>query len=135
MASYFAAAPDFGSDVSTFPAFDTSFAIVTGFQVLAQALARRLLTRKGLLPSHPDYGVDLRLYLNEAVDDSALTRMRAEVVHELQQDERVQAVDASVLFSPATGVLTATVQGTTAEGPFSFVLALSQVSINLYLGV
>jgi len=125
---------DFGTDVSTFPVPDTSFATITGFRVLAEALARRLLTPRGFLSFHTDYGTDTRLYVNEAIDDSTLARIKAEVAAELRQDERVHDADATVAFTPATETLTITCQVVTAAGPFSFVLALSKLKVELYLG-
>jgi phage baseplate assembly protein W len=125
---------DFGQDVSTFPVPDTSFATITGFRVLAEALARRLITPRGFLSFHTDYGTDTRLYVNEAIDDAALSRIKAEVAAELRQDERVHDADATVAFDEAAQKLSITCQVLTAAGPFSFVLALSKLSVELYLG-
>lgn len=128
------ATPDFGTDVSSFPFPDTSFATISGFRVLAEALARRLLTPKGFLSFHPDYGTDLRLYVNEAMTDEVLYRAKAEARAELLQDERVDSCTATVVFDRTRESLYFTFQVTTAAGPFSFVLALSAVSVDLYLG-
>lgn len=129
------AAPNFGTDISTFPALDTTFSTISGYRVLSEALTRRLLTRKGLLVFHPDYGIDLRAYLNEAVTDDMLFRLKTEALAEIQQDERVDSATASVTFDPTTSRLTLTFQVQTAAGPFSFVLGVSQLSVDLYTGV
>lgn len=128
-------APDFGTDISTFPVPDTSFSTISGFRVLAEALARRLMTARGLLPFHPDYGVDLRSLLNESVTDDVLSQAKAAAVQELLQDERVQDVSGTLTFDASTSRLAFSFQVVTDAGPFSFVLALSQVRTELYLGV
>ncbi len=125
---------DFGVDVSTFPVVDTTFSQIRGFRVLAEALARRLLTRRGLLSFHRDYGRDIRDYINEAMDDTSLGRCKEEAANELRQDERVVDADVLATFSPSTGVLMLTCKVDTAQGPFSFVLALSKLDAQLYLG-
>ena len=125
---------DFGVDVSTFPVLDTTFATIKGFRVLAEALARRLITPKGSLTFHPDYGLDLRQYINEAMDDTTVARLKQAIAQELLQDERVGDVDVTVAFIQASGKLLITCQVVTAKGPFPFVLALSNVGVELYLG-
>lgn len=125
-------APDFGTDISTFPIPDTTFSPIAGFRVLHEALARRLLTRKGLLPFHPDYGVDLRQYLNEAVTDQTLQDAKATAMAELRQDERVDTIDATVTFTASTGVLSFLFRGQSASGPFVFTLAVSALSVAIY---
>jgi phage baseplate assembly protein W len=125
---------DFGEDVSTFPSLDTTFSTIGGFRVLAEALARRLMTPKGLLTFHPDYGFDLRQFINETIDDSVLARIKQGTIHEILQDERVADADATVTFTQATQTLTVTCQVVTAKGAFQFVLALSSVGVDLYLG-
>lgn len=128
------ATPDFGVDVSTFPRPDTTFSTIKGYRVLAEALARRLLTPRGFLTFHPDYGMDVRQFINESITDTTLGRIKAQVAYELQQDERVDDADAVVSYIPATGQLLITCQVSTSQGPFSFVLALSAVTVDLYLG-
>lgn len=128
------ATPDFGVDVSSFPVPDTTFSTISGYKVLAQALARRLLTPRGFLTFHPNYGLDVRKYINESIDDTTLARIRSEVALELHQDERVQDANATVAFVQSTQTLLVTCKVVTASGPFSFVLSLSAVSVQLFLG-
>ena len=123
---------DFGTDVSTFPKVDTTFSTISGFRVLAEALARRLLTRRGLLTFHPDYGRDMREYNNESIDDAALARLKQEAAQELRQDERVADADATVTYT--SGTLAVSCKVVTASGPFSFVLSLSKLDVQLYIG-
>ncbi len=56
---------DFVVDVSTFPDLDSSFTLITGRRVIAEAILRRLLTPRGGLAYDPDFGLDVRGWLNE----------------------------------------------------------------------
>ncbi len=126
--------PLFGTDISTFPVPDTTFSSISGFRALHEALCRRLLTRKGLLPFHPDYGVDLRQYLNESITDQVLSEAKATALAELRQDERVDTVDATVSYASSTQVLSFLFRGASAAGPFVFTLAVSQLTVAIYSG-
>lgn len=128
------ATPDFGTDCSSFPLPSTTFALISGYRVVAEALARRLSTPKGFLKAFPDYGEDLRQYLNEAVTDDMLDRARSEAVAECLQDERVDSITCTVTWTPATSTLLFRFQVLTSAGAFSFVLAVAQVTVDLYVG-
>lgn len=125
---------DYGDDVSTFPFPDTTFSTLRGKRVLAEALSRRLLTRKGLIKLFPDYGEDVRDLVNETMSDARLEQTRARVEAELLQDERVDSLTVSVSFSLAASTLAISCSGTSSLGPFDFVLSVSSVSVELYLG-
>ena len=122
---------DFGSDVLTFPGLDETFTLVSDGRVVAEALARRLSTPRGLMPFHPDYGLDLRQYLNEAITADVLYQMKAALELECEQDERVQNADAVVTFDQAQQTMLVTINATTASGPFRLNLSVSQVSVDL----
>jgi hypothetical protein len=57
---------DFGTDTSTFPGVDETFAPISGGRVVCEAVARRLLTPAGFLAFHPEYGFDVRSFLSES---------------------------------------------------------------------
>lgn len=122
---------DFGSDVLVFPSFDGNLTLVEDGRVIAEAVARRLSTKRGTMPFHPDYGLDLRDYLNEAVTPDVLYRLKAAVELECEQDERVQSATATITYSLATQQLRVAIEVVTNTENLRFVLSVSQVSVEL----
>jgi len=122
--------PDFGRDVSTYPdGLDPSFGQLTGPAVVGQAVLRRLRTPRGSLPFYPDYGFDLRRFLNEGITDAALSQIRAGAQREAEKDERVASADVTVRYLAATEELRVEVQLQTAAGPFKLVLQVTQLDV------
>jgi hypothetical protein len=123
---------DLGSDFSGILDIDPALTVVSGPRCLAEALARRLTTPKGRLLGDPDYGHDLRQYLNAAIVDTAQIANAIEI--ECLKDERVQGVTASVTFDAATQTITANiiVKISDAES-FPFTLAVGEASAAITL--
>jgi hypothetical protein len=84
-------ATDFGSDISTVPTLDPSFATLTGPHVLSQALLRRFTTPLGSLVDDPTYGLDIREYLNTGINGLAGAQGAATLA-QMKQDMESQAV-------------------------------------------
>jgi len=125
---------DYGSDVSTFPDLDPSFANISGTRVLGEAIARRLMTARGSLPDQPNYGTDVRTYLCEGfnLNGSTLTQMKNAIERECLQDERIASADAGMYFNPQTGVLNVTLVLGPAQGPnFQLVISVTAVTVTL----
>lgn len=122
---------DYGSDIVAIPDLDPTFSPVTGPRVVAQAIARRLSTPRGSLPFYPNYGIDVRDYLNERITVGSLAQIRRDVESECMADERVRSADVSAAHNTETGEMRLTVSGTTLDGPFSLVLGVSAVSVTL----
>lgn len=121
-----------GSDVLVFPGLDPTLTLVDSGRVVAEALARRLSTPRGSMPFHPDYGLDLRAYLNEAMTDAKLYQLRAGVELECEQDERVLTADVKATFVQSTFSLRVQVNATLNTGnELRFVLNVSQVTVEL----
>ena len=66
--------------------------VVQGVPNLQQALLYRLLTRKGELPHHPEYGSNLQLHVGKVLDDTRVNLIRLEVMQTLLADPRVKEV-------------------------------------------
>jgi hypothetical protein len=128
-----AAGPDFGSDVSTTlnGDLDPTFAVITGSQVLAEALFRRLTQPRGGLLSDPNYGIDVRDTLNGAYSEADIARLKSDIERECEKDERVVTAQSDVAFVAITGELRITVSVGTAQGPFTLVLAVNNVTATL----
>lgn len=126
-----AAELELGTDVSTFPDLDPTFAPLIGPRVVAEALARRLTTPRGSLLGQPDYGIDVRDALNEGVSRASLFALKASIEAEAEADPRVAEVDVSLTFDPAAGSLRIVVAGTTAAGPFELVMAVTALTVEI----
>lgn len=122
---------DFGQDVSTFPDLDPAFSPLVGSRVVAEAVARRLSTPRGIIPSCPDYGLDVRSWLNESVTTAKLDRWKREIALELQKDERIASVSATLAYDSARLELKIALEVEAADGPFRLVLLVTAVTVAL----
>lgn len=113
---------DFGTDLSSFPDVDWSARPTAGPQVVAEAVARRLITPRGQLIGDPDYGMDVRQWIGDS--SLSTTSMAAAVETEAEKDERVERAEAGVLREGDALRLALTL--TLSSGPFTFVLAVSE---------
>lgn len=127
-------ATDFGIDFSSYP--DISFTPIGGSdpRVVAEALYRRFSQRRGSNPFHPDDGLDLREWLNESFSEQGLADLKTAIEREAEKDERVAAVSVGLDFNTQTSALTVTIGITTADGPFKFVLLVSQLDVKILQG-
>lgn len=111
---------------------DPTFALATGRVQLAQAIGRRITTRRGTLAwigDDPDYGDDSKDFLGSDADSTAAFRIAARVQAEILGDERV--LGCEVAASITDGLLTLSIRLADATGPFRLVLAISGVTIEL----
>ncbi len=124
---------DLGIDISCTDDLDPAFTQVSGTFALAQALSRRLITPRGGLFYDPEYGLDLRAYLNAGITDGDgfAYRLAAQIEGECLKDERVGSVDAQVTFSSVTEKLTVSLSGVASDGPFRLVLSISDVTVEI----
>lgn len=122
---------DFGTDVSTIPDLDPTFTLISGPQVVAQSIARRLTTPRGDLAFHPDYGIDLRMWLNEAMTPQAIAECSQSIEAECRKDERVETVKVNVEMNYTTFSMRIKVFITTALGPFSLTLRIDKLTAEI----
>jgi len=111
---------------------DPAMRLASGRLALAQAIARRVTTRAGLLArigDDPAWGLDVRDYLGADTDDRTAFVIAAEVQAEVMLDERVRGADVSATL--AAGVITLTILLADSAGPFRFVLAVSAVTVEI----
>lgn len=119
-------AVDFGRDISTFPDLDASLQDTDDPRLLGEVILRRLTTPRGKLSFHPDYGTDIRQYLNDAMTDARRSQIKSDVELEVLQDERFESCVCSVTF--INEVLRLSVLATTADGPFIFTIDVTQLT-------
>ncbi len=122
---------DFGTDVSTFPDLDPGFALQTGTRVVAEAVARRLMTPRGVLAGAPHYGFDVRALVNDYVRNRDQARLQSAIETEAEADERVKRAAVQVTYDQPSQTMTVVVQIETDAGSFSLVLAVTAVSLTL----
>lgn len=124
---------DFGTDVAGLYDTDAAFSTVSGIANLGRALGRRYITPRGTLDKDdPEYGTDLRRYMNADVTSASVAAaLRADATAEALKEKKILSVDVQTFFESRTNTLTLTVVGSTAAGPFRFVFALSPSAADL----
>jgi len=122
--------PDvYGVDIDCLSGVGFVLGIASGLRNLANALGRRLITPRGGLFYDPDYGFDIRSYLNVALTRSKQGELVAGIEDECRKDARVQNVVAQVtpIGSPAVD-LVINLQVTPAAGPtFPLILSIADL--------
>ena len=106
---------------------------VTGPLAVAQAISRRLVTTRGTLFYDPEYGFNVRDFLNESIDAQALFQMQSGIEGECLKDERVEAAQAYVEFIEESSQLIIAIQLVLSSGPFELVLGVDAVTTELLM--
>lgn len=119
---------DFGTDIACTTSIGSRFQLASGFINLANALVRRLITPRGTLDYAPDYGYDVRDWLNHDTGQASMFTLQAAIDAECQKDERVQSSSSTVVPTPSLGILAITISVITAAGPFKFVTNVSNAN-------
>lgn len=143
----FSGTTKYGADVSTFVVnpdgeldLDPRFTIISGPRVVAEAVARRLVTSRGTLKYDGDFGLDIRDWINSDIasaessitEDPVLFALRSSIEGEAEKDERVESAAADVTYSRTDKTVTATVRITPVTGAvFKFVLAIDAVTAQI----
>lgn len=122
-------AASYGQDLSCVDDLDDGMTEVSGRLCLGQAIARRLITPRGGLIDDENYGFNVTGYLNDDVDAATLALIQAGVEGEAVKDERVISATATVTF--LNGALTIVLALTDGEGPFTLVLNISDVTVEV----
>jgi phage baseplate assembly protein W len=117
---------DFGGLLDISPAMT----MVSGRKALGQALARRLMTPRGHLFYDPDYGTDIRDYLNDSFNSYIVN---SQIRNELMKDERVSDVAVSSSFNADSQTLSIQIKVTDNEGDFNLTLSVSSVDYKLFI--
>lgn len=120
---------DLGTDLSCVKDIDAGGAVVTGQHLLAEGWARRLWTPRGGLIDDPNYGYDLTQFVNADIGPGDLHAIQTGIVNECMKDERALSCVATVTF--LAGIMTVSIQGQDAAGPFLLVLAVSAIDVTI----
>ena len=120
---------DYGTDLAGVSDLEITLREIEGREALAHAIARRFQTPRGGLFYDADFGYDLRQFLSGAVPPEGTIEAAAE--NEALKDERVLDVQIDVRFFTATKKMRVFIAVVDAEGPFDFVLDISDVTVEL----
>lgn len=119
---------DLGTDFDCGEDLSPTLGLVSGRKALAQAILRRLSTRRGELERHPTYGVDVASCLNDDLGTQELLALQQAIRAQCLEDERVRRVDVEV-STPTQRSLRIALRLTDADGPFRLVFAASQLTV------
>ena len=120
---------DYGSDFAGVMDITPTLREVDGPRCVAENIAGRLISPRGCLWYAPDYGFDVRQFLNGHTGDTGA--IVAGVVEQAEQDERVDSASARVTF--VNSALTIRLSLVLSEGTFAFTLTADKVTGKLLL--
>jgi hypothetical protein len=95
----------YGRDLSCVSDVTPTMEEVDPFSVrgIREAIVRRLTTPRGSLPDDPEYGLDLRRFLNTGHTVQTLTSLAGLITTEIGKDDRVGSISVTVaLPDPST---------------------------------
>ncbi len=124
---------DLGTCLDCLTDLNPSSAMVSGRTALAQAIARRLQTPRGVLFDDPNYGFDVAGYLNDDLSTSDLGKIQSGITEECKKDARVIDASCVVTLSGSGDLLTlrAEISLVGAAGPFALVVEVSNLGLAL----
>lgn len=105
--------------------------MASGIDVLAQSVARRLVTPLGSSQDAPNDGMDLRSLVSQGMTAQQVAKLPGQIQGQVLKDVRVLSCDASgIVFNPATSVLTVPLNISSNAGPFTLTLSVTSVTVS-----
>jgi phage baseplate assembly protein W len=124
-------ASPFGLDVSTFrggaPGLDPTFELQDGPINVVEVVARRFLTPNGTLEGDPDFGHDIRQYIQARQNAITRARARAALRSEAMKEQRVRECAVEITYVGNVMKVTAIVT-VDAGGVFSLTISASELA-------
>jgi len=111
--------------------FLPTMGLATGRTLLQQSLICRQTTPTGSVVDCPNDCFDVRDWISEGMTAQQLAQIGTTISNELMKDQRVSMANVTATYSIQTAKLTLTEQITSLYGPFSFVLAVGSVTVEL----
>jgi hypothetical protein len=111
--------------------FQPTMGLATGRALLAQSLICRQTTSVGSVLDCPNDCLDIRDWISEGMTPAQLSRLGQVVTNEILKDQRVTAANIKAAYNTANNQVILTEQIASGYGPFSFVLAVSNVTVQL----
>jgi hypothetical protein len=128
-------ATNYGSDtacVTDIPLIDLQ--VITPQQIIGQRIARRLTTPRGalaLIGDDGDFGWDVRQLFNGKVSPTFIATAETQIAAECVKDQQVSNANVVLTFTQANSVMVIDINLTTAAGPFSLTLTVTQLTASL----
>lgn len=125
---------DYGLDLVCKDDMPLNAAEVSGVQNVAQAIYRRLITPRGGVIDDPNYGTDISALIDDVQTSRQAAIIAQQIDVEAMKDERVLSSQTQGEFRQIKGSevrYIASTVATTATGPFSLVLSISNVSVDV----
>lgn len=120
-----------GVDIDCIIDVGRSLTLAGGLRNLGNALARRLVTPRGGLFYDPNYGLDVRAFVNAGFTAQQLAQVQADIAAEVGKDERVENPQVTVVSNTQTGTMAITIVCELAEGPFQFLVTVNALTVEL----
>jgi hypothetical protein len=120
-----------GGDIDCILDVGRSLSIATGLRNIGNALARRLVTPRGGLFYDPNYGLDVRAFVNAGFTPQQLAQVQGDVAAEVAKDERVENPVVIVVPNLAAATMVITVTCDLDEGPFAFIVNVNALTAEL----
>lgn len=125
-----AGASIYGTDTSCGPDGYRPGVLVSGVELVREAIYRRLSTRRGQLLDDPDYGLPLSTFICATYTEDDAERIAGQIRNEILKDDRVErvVVDSNVVESVG-GALGVTIEldCRCGAGPFSLTVSIGQL--------
>jgi hypothetical protein len=118
----------FGGSVDIVPGVQAS-----GIDVLAQSLVRRQFTPRGSAQDAPNDGIDVRTLIRAGMTQTEVSQIPGTLRNELLRDVRVKTCTVTATFDQTTNTMTIVESITSAAGPFTLTLSVSQVTVTAIL--
>lgn len=133
---------DLGVDIDCITDINPNLTLASGKKNLANAVARRLLTDRSWLrdvtgdldEKAGEYGEPILAGLNSSYSVAELEQIEGKVKDQCEKDERIKSADVSAVFVLATSSLTITINLEIASGPFSLILKVSALTVEILDG-
>jgi hypothetical protein len=134
--------PDFGVDFDVLEDITPNLTLVSGRRNYMQAIARRFLSEEGSLrdltedegAGAADYGFDVRARLNQALSLSDIDALASLMRRQCMLDPRTLDATVDNTFDLASSTLTSRITLETASGPFTMVLQIDAVTVEILDG-
>jgi phage baseplate assembly protein W len=124
----------YGSDLSCAEDLTPRMDVVDPFstRAIGEAIARRLDTPRGSLPGSPDYGIDLRSYLNRGTTAAEINSLADRIRVELSRDDRIASLRVRVTPNATGSTLSVAIAVVPVDprlGAFSLTLAVTSAEV------
>jgi phage baseplate assembly protein W len=120
---------DYGTDISTLPDLDPTFALISGVDVERESIVRELSTPAGGLFWATEYGFDVRGLVDSSLSDADAKALQLAIQRRLLKREKITKAAATVTFNSPAQKLTISISCVGALGPFSTVFELDSTGV------